>query len=246
MTGFEPGFQRVGRAVRWLLLGACLSLVLGCASGPQANPQDPLEPMNRQVMRFNDAVDNAVLKPVATTYRDKVPSLIRTGVSNFFGNWRDAWSAANGVLQARPKEAAENFLRFGVNTFLGLGGLLDIASDMGIERTTLDFGLTLARWGVPAGPYVVLPLFGPSSVRDASASFTVDGAGDPLAYGTVDVATRNSLYALRVVDTRTQLLRAGNMLEEASLDRYSFLRDAYLQRRQSLAGQVVPEERYDE
>lgn len=241
--------SREGRgqgALRWLWMLACVVALWGCASGPHANPQDPLEPMNRQVMRFNDAVDNAILKPVALTYRDTVPSVLRTGVSNFFGNWRDAWSAANGVLQARPKEAAENFLRFGVNTFLGFGGLLDLASEMGIERTTLDFGLTLARWGVPSGPYVVLPMFGPSSVRDATASFTVDGAGDPLAYGTVDVATRNSLYVLRAVDTRTHLLRAGNMLEEASLDRYSFLRDAYLQRRQSLAGQSAPEERYDE
>jgi phospholipid-binding lipoprotein MlaA len=243
MWGREPWGLR---GLRCLWAAVCLGLLWGCASGPHANPQDPLEPMNRQVMRFNDAVDGAILKPVAVTYRDVVPGVVRTGVSNFFGNWRDAWSAANGLLQARPKEAAENFLRFSVNTFLGFGGLLDLASEMGIERTTLDFGLTLARWGVPSGPYVVLPLFGPSSVRDASTAFTVDVVGDPLAYDTVDVATRNSLYTLRAVDTRTQLLRAGNMLEEASLDRYSFLRDAYLQRRQSLAGQAAPEERYDE
>ena len=160
-------------------LGALLSgLVLaGCATGPDADPRDPLEPFNRGVQRFNDTVDDAVLKPVATVYRDTTPDLIRTGVSNFFGNLRDAWSFINATLQLRPREAAENFLRFNVNTFFGVAGLFDVASEMGIERTRLDFGQTLGRWGVPSGPYLVLPIFGPSTVRDA-AGFS-HRPGDP-------------------------------------------------------------------
>ncbi len=235
-------------ARRWGVF-ACLAAVLavlgGCATGPQANPNDPFEPFNRSMTRFNDGLDDAVLKPVATAYRDAVPSPVRTGVHNFFGNLRDAWSAVNALLQARPREAVENFMRFNVNTFLGLGGLLDIATEMGIERTTLDFGHTLGRWGVPAGPYVVLPFFGPSSVRDATG-LLADRQGDLVVQGVDHVPTRNTLYGLRVVDTRAGLLRAGELLEEAALDKYSFTRDAYLQRRQSQIGLQAPEERYDD
>ncbi|WP_291008367.1 VacJ family lipoprotein [Hydrogenophaga sp.] len=211
-----------------VLLGAVLA---GCASGPNASPRDPLEPFNRGVSEFNDVVDGAVLKPVATVYRDVTPDLVRTGVSNFFGNLRDVWSGANATLQLRPREATENFLRFGVNTLLGLGGLLDIASEMGIDRTQLDFGQTLGRWGVPPGAYLVLPIFGPSSIRDA-AGFGIETRGD-LVNNVSDVATRNSLTALRAVETRANLLRATSMLEGAALDKYSFTRDIYLQRRQN-------------
>jgi phospholipid-binding lipoprotein MlaA len=136
-----------------LVMAALLS---GCASGPNANPVDPLEPFNRDMTGFNDAVDGMVLKPVATVYRDVTPDLVRTGVNNFFENLRDAWSAVNAALQLKPQAAAENFLRVGFNTTLGLGGLLDIASEMGIDKTRLDFGQTLGRWGVPSGPYLVL------------------------------------------------------------------------------------------
>ena len=203
----------------------------GCASGPAANPQDPLEPFNRGVTRFNDSLDEAVLKPVATVYRDATPDMVRTGVSNFFENLRDVWSFVNATLQLRPREASENFMRFNINTVFGLGGLLDVASEIGIERTRLDFGQTLGRWGVPAGPYLVLPIFGPSSVRDA-AGFSVEARGD-LIQGLSDVHMRNSLYALRAVETRANLLRATSMLEGAALDKYSFTRDVYLRRRQS-------------
>ena len=207
------------------------ALLSGCATGPNANPKDPLEPFNRNVTSFNDAVDKAVLKPVATVYRDVAPDLVRTSVSNFFENLRDVWSAINATLQLRPREAAENFMRFNVNTVFGMGGLVNVASEMGIERTRLDFGQTLGRWGVPAGPYLVLPLFGPSSVRDA-AGFAVESRGD-LIQGIDDVRTRNSLIGLRAVETRANLLRATSMLEGAALDPYTFTRDIYLQRRQS-------------
>ena len=180
---------------------------------------------------FNESVDSLVLKPVATVYRDVTPDPVRTGVSNFFANIRDFWSFINATLQLRPREASENFLRVGVNTAFGLGGVLDVASEMGIERTRLDFGQTLGRWGVPAGPYLVLPIFGPSSFRDA-AGFGVETRGD-LIQSMDSVASRNSLTVLRAVETRANLLRATSMLEGAALDKYSFTRDVYLRRRQS-------------
>ena len=216
---------------RWSLAVLLALTITGCASGPDTNPRDPFEPFNRQVSAVNDAVDGAVLKPVATAYTQVTPDLVRTGVSNFFRNLGDAWSFVNATLQLRPREAAENALRFGVNSLWGLGGLLDIASEIGLERTTLDFGQTLGRWGVPSGPYLVLPLFGPSSVRDA-AGFTIEAQGD-LVQGLSHVPTRNSLYALRAVETRANLLRASAMLDGAALDKYSFTRDIYLQRRES-------------
>ncbi|WP_372659957.1 VacJ family lipoprotein [Hydrogenophaga sp.] len=222
--------QQISMWKRWL--GAFLLVLLtACASGPNANPKDPLEPFNRSMSRFNDGVDEAVLKPVAEVYRDATPDLVRTGVSNFFSNMRDLWSFINAAAQLRPKEAAENFMRFNVNTFMGVAGIFDVASEMGIPRTKLDFGQTLGRWGVPSGPYLVLPLFGPSTFRD-TAGFTVEARGDPVQ-GIDTIATRNSLYALRAVEARANLLRASSMLEGAALDKYSFTRDAYMQRRES-------------
>ena len=218
----------------WLrrgLAAALLSLLGACATGPDANPQDPLEPFNRGMTQVNDAVDGALLKPVATVYKDIAPDPVRTGVNNFFQNLGDVWSFINATLQLRPREAAENFLRVNVNTVFGVAGLFDVASEMGLERTRLDFGQTLGRWGVPSGPYLVLPIFGPSSFRDAAA-FGIESRGD-LVQGLSDIPSRNTLYALRAVEARANLLRASSMLEGAALDKYSFMRDFYLQRRQS-------------
>lgn len=217
-----------GRGVAAALLALALA---GCATGPDTNPRDPFEPYNREMSAINDSVDRAVLKPVATAYSKVTPDLVRTGVSNFFRNIGDAWSFVNASLQLRPREASENALRFGVNTVFGLFGVLDVAAEMGLERTTLDFGQTLGRWGVPSGPYLVLPIFGPSSVRDA-AGLTVESRGD-LVMGVTEIPLRNSLYALRAVETRANLLRATSMLEGAALDKYTFTRDIYLQRRES-------------
>ena len=210
-----------------------LSLALGaCASGPNANPKDPLEPFNRSMFEFNDALDQAVLKPVATAYKAATPSLFRQGVGNFFNNLEDLWSFVNHVLQLKGEGAANSLIRVSVNTVFGLGGVLDVASEMQIERKSEDFGQTLGSWGVGSGPYVVLPFFGPSTLRDTAALPVDKTAGDPVTKMD-DVALRNTLWSLRVVDRRAQLLRAGELLEDVALDKYSFFRDSYLQRRRN-------------
>lgn len=214
----------------WRRLAALMfALLSACASAPDANPRDPLEGFNRGVLEFNEGIDKAVLRPAATAYQELVPSLVRRGVSNFFANLDDAWTAVNSGLQLKPTEAAESVMRFGVNTVFGVLGLFDVASEMKIARHREDFGQTLGRWGVPTGPYLVLPIFGPSTLRDALA-MPVDRAGSLVA-GMNDVSSRNVLLALDAVDTRARLLGLGTLLEEASLDKYSFIRDVFLQRR---------------
>ena len=203
----------------------------GCASGPAANPRDPLEPFNRGVYQFNDVVDRAVVKPVATAYRDVLPAPVRTGVSNFFNNLQDGWSVVNNALQLNVEATGSSLMRFGVNTFFGLGGILDIASEMQIERHTKDFGHTLGHWGVGAGPYLVLPLLGPSTLRD-TAALSVDSAGNFVS-GIEHVPTRNSLTALSLLDRRAKYLSASDMLDQVALDPYTFTRDAWLQRRRN-------------
>lgn len=216
--------------MKWPALCAALlalAMLQGCATGP--NPRDPFEPFNRSVYRFNEGLDEAVVKPVAKAYQAVLPSPIRTGVNNFFGNLSDVWSAVNSILQLDPQAATTSVMRVSINTVFGLGGVLDWASEMGLERNRQDFGKTLGRWGVAPGPYLVLPVLGPSTVRDTSA-LVVDAKGDLV--GHVDhVRTRNSLYVLRAVDLRSSLLRASDVLDQAALDKYSFTRDAYLQRR---------------
>lgn len=211
-------------------LGASV-LLAGCATGPNANPRDPLEPYNRAVFKFNDALDNAVLEPVATGYKNVTPAPVRTAVTNFFSNLGDLWSAINNALQLNGEGTYNSVVRFTTNTVLGLGGLIDMASAMDIERHKQDFGLTMGRWGMPSGAYVVWPLLGPSTVRD-SAGMVVDWQGDLVGYVN-DVPARNSLYALRVVNTRANLLSTTSLVESAALDKYSFTRDAYLQLRQN-------------
>lgn len=230
MTVFQRLILRCVAAV--MLVG-----LTACATGPDAHPQDPLEPWNRGVYRFNDVLDTNVVKPVAETYQEVTPDPIRKGVSNFFGNIRDVWSSVNAALQLRPQEALENLFRVGVNTTLGLGGVLDVATEMGIPRTRMDFGQTLGRWGVPSGPYLVLPLLGPSSVRDATGTGIQFRLNEYTNFD--DDHVQNSLTALEVVDTRAGLLRAGTLLNEAAIDKYSFVRDFYLQRRQNQIDDLI-------
>lgn len=232
--------SRTTRRVLTTLAALSLAAVTGCASGPNVHPDDPLEPYNRSVTKFNNAVDDALLKPLATTYVELTPQIIRTGVSNFFANVGDAWSFVNNSLQLKPEPAATSFFRFGINTLMGLGGVLDVASEMRMERYKQDFGQTLGHYGVPTGPYFVLPLLGPSSIRD-TAALPIDARGNLLS--TIDpVSARNSVYALRVVDARANLLRATNVLSSAALDEYSFTRDVYLQRRRGETGRISRDE----
>jgi phospholipid-binding lipoprotein MlaA len=195
----------MAKHTRWAGAAAVFALLAGCATGPNANPADPFEPFNRGVSRFNEGVDDAVLIPAATAYQKVLPSMVRTGVNNFFGNIGDVWSLANNVAQLKLQNSAETFMRLNVNTFFGLGGLLDVATEAGIPRHEEDFGQTLGHWGVRAGPYVVLPLLGPSTLRDTAAK-PLDFYGDPLGY-VEDIPWRNSLTVLRVVDTRSQYLQ---------------------------------------
>ncbi|MES2415397.1 MAG: VacJ family lipoprotein [Pseudomonadota bacterium] len=239
------------RLLRAAAAGLVLVLVQGCATGPNANPAnpanptDPFESFNRGMFGFNEGVDRAILKPVATVYRDITPSPVRTGVTNFFGNIADVWSLVNNVLQGKPKESVEMLMRVSFNTVFGFAGVLDIASEMKMEKHSEDFGQTLGYWGVGSGPYVVLPLLGPSNFRDGIGA-AVDTTTD-LVNRTDRVTVRNSLAALRVVNTRANFLSAGDVLDQAALDKYSFTRDLYLQRRESLIRDSAPEkeERFD-
>jgi phospholipid-binding lipoprotein MlaA len=219
------------RALVTLVLLPLVLALSGCATVANPNPRDPWEGFNRESYRFNEGLDRVVLRPVATLYRDKVPPLVRTGVANFFGNLEDGWSAVNSLLQFRLQDFEESLARFHVNTMFGLLGILDVASDLNIERHREDFGQTLGRWGVPAGPYVMLPFLGPSTVRDSFA-LPVDYYFDPVRQIVPDTS-RDVLRGTRIVDKRANLLRVGNVLDEAALDKYSFTRDAYLQRRRA-------------
>jgi phospholipid-binding lipoprotein MlaA len=226
---------------------AVLAVVLlqGCATGPGANPSDPLEPFNRAMFGFNEGVDRAVLKPVATVYRDVTPQPVRTGVTSFFGNISDVWAIVNNLLQGKGEFAADSLARVTTNTLWGLGGIFDVATELKIPKHSEDFGQTLGVWGVGSGPYLVLPLLGPSSVRD-TAGLVVDSQLDLVTQAS-NVRVRNSLTTLRVVNVRANLLGAGDVLDQAALDKYSFTREIYQQRRTSLIGNAPAEkeERFD-
>ena len=224
--------QLAAQSRNWVLAGAlgASALLAGCATGPNANPQDPLEPYNRTMFNINDAVDGAVFEPVATGYKNVTPKPVRTAVTNFFANIGDLWSIFNNALQLKGEGTYNSVVRFTTNTVLGLGGFIDIASEMDIDRHKQDFGLTLARWGVPQGPYLVLPLFGPSTIRD-TGGFVVDAYAYAPGY-MHDIPARNSLYGLSLVNKRANLLGTTSLVESAALDKYSFTRDAYLQLRQ--------------
>jgi phospholipid-binding lipoprotein MlaA len=217
---------------RWRSALAALSLFVlgGCAATPSA-PGDPLEGLNRSVFSFNEAVDDALLRPVATGYEKVVPQFVRTGVDNIFNNFADAWSAVNLLLQAKPRPALETGMRFVFNSTLGLGGFVDFASDVGIERRSEDFGQTLGRWGVGPGPYLVLPILGPSTMRD-TAALAADFQALPAAWFD-DWRTRLGIDILQVVSTRARLLSATRQIDAIALDKYLLIRDGYLVRRRN-------------
>jgi phospholipid-binding lipoprotein MlaA len=215
--------------------GAMLLLMVlftaGCATSG-GSEKDPLEGYNRAMFAFNDGLDKVILKPVATGYDAVLPTPVRTGVTNFFGNIADVFIGVNNLLQGKVSTGAGDLGRVAVNTTIGLLGVFDVASKMGLEKHDEDFGQTFGRWGVGSGAYFVVPLFGPRTVRD-TAGLVLDVAADPVGY--VDhVPTRNTMLAVRAVNDRANLLPADKVIEEAALDKYSYVRDAYLQHRRSL------------
>lgn len=223
--------KKMATRLKSTLFVLVLSGVLGgCASS--GNPRDPIEGFNRAIYGFNEAVDTVLIKPVAQGYDAVLPSPVRTGVTNFFGNIADFFIGVNNLLQGKPDQAVSDLGRVLVNTTVGLLGVLDWASDMGMEKHDEDFGQTFGRWGVGDGAYVMLPILGPRTVRD-TAGFVLDFVADPV--GNVGhIPTRNTLYAIRFIDKRADLLPADKVIEEAALDKYSYVRDGYLQRRNNL------------
>ena len=232
-SSLRPG----ATAWRFAALAVLMAGLAGCATiresrGGPGQRLDPWENWNRKVFNFNEDLDNAVLKPVATVYSDVVPQGLRRSVTNFFSNFADAWSAVNNILQGKFQLGMEDATRVGTNTLFGLFGILDVASEMGLEHHYEDFGQTLGHYGVGAGAYVVLPLLGPSTVRDAAA-IPLDRLASPPALfeGT---KTQIGFTLLQIINTRAGLLGATRVIDDISLDKYTFIRDAYLQRRRSL------------
>lgn len=231
------------KGARIRLAGALVAatLTVGCAHVPPAgdaaartwvpSKADPWEGLNRRIFAFNEAVDEAVLAPVARAYRAVLPAPVREGIGNVLGNAGDVWAAANHLLQGKPKAAADTGMRVGVNTVFGLLGVVDVATELGLERQSEDFGQTLGRWGLGSGPYLVLPLLGPSSVRDG-AGLVVDRQFD---ISQLPSHERDSyaVTALEVVHKRAGLLSAGQLLGQIALDRYTFVREAYLAKRRN-------------
>ena len=208
---------------------AATLLLGGCAATP--SKVDPFEPMNRAMFEVNDVVDGNVVKPIAELYVAAVPQLVRTGITNVFNNIDDFFSGINGLLQGKTEKAGNDFGRVLLNTICLLG-VFDVASDLGIERGNEDFGQTFAVWGFPQGPYIFVPLFGPTTVRDGTGVLVRVYAG-PVGFIPY-VPLRNSLYGVGYVDLRAQALDAGDVVRTGALDRYLFVRNAYLQRRRYL------------
>ncbi|MDP2108222.1 MAG: VacJ family lipoprotein [Rhodocyclaceae bacterium] len=213
-----------------VLTVALVGLLGGCATS--GNPKDPIEGFNRAMYGFNEAVDTVLIKPVAQGYDAVLPNPVRTGVTNFFGNIADLFIGVNNLFQGKPDQAASDLGRVLINSTIGILGLFDVATEAGLEKHEEDFGQTFGRWGVGNGAYVVLPIFGPRTVRD-TAGLVLDMAADPVA-NVSSVPTRNTLLGLRLVDARADLLPADKVIEEAALDKYSYVRDGYLQRRRNL------------
>ena len=226
-----------------LLLAAASALLAGCAAAPSRD--DPFEPWNRAMYEVHQVVDGNVVKPIAEAYVKATPEPIRTGVSNFFGNIDDLFTGINNVLEGRGDQAGDDFGRVLLNSTFGLGGVLDLASMMGINKDKKDFGITFGKWGAPQGPYFFVPLFGPTTVRDGTGTVVRYFIG-PVGYIS-NIALRNSLYGLGYLDLRAQALSAESVLDTAALDRYRFLRNAYLKNRryQVYDGKPPPEEDED-
>lgn len=217
--------------IKILYPGVLVVALSGCATN--GDPRDPMEPFNRSIHTFNDKLDKDVLKPVAQGYVKVVPSVLRGYVRNFFSNVEDVTVMANDLLQLKIQRGSEDLLRVGINTTFGFLGMLDIASEMGLHKHNEDFGQTLGYWGVPDGPYLVLPFFGPSSIRDGSGLAVEMYFTDPVG-AQDDVAIRNREILMRAVSKRADILDSLEVIDGAALDLYEFQRDLYLERRRGL------------
>ncbi len=220
------------KKLKVMLVAAAIVALTGCASTSGYNdPRDPIEGFNRVMFEFNDALDRVLLKPLAKGYRAVMPAPVDKGITNFFSNLDDVGSAINNLLQFKLKRSASDVGRIAVNSTVGILGFIDVASNMNLEKTGEDFGQTLGVWGVGPGPYIVLPLFGPSGGRDAIGR-VADWITDPVTHVNPG-EVKNSLIFIRTVDRRADLLGASRVVEEAALDKYEFMRDAYIQKRES-------------
>ncbi len=223
------------------ILAVILVWIAGCAT--HGDPRDPIEPFNRSMQKFNDTLDDYVMKPVAEGYQWITPDFVDRGVTNFFNNLGDIAVTVNDLLQFKFKHSGQDAARLVVNTTVGVGGVIDVASRLGLERHEEDFGQTLAVWGLPNGPYLVLPFLGPMTPRDAVGN-VADGFLNPISYTVLPA--RVGLYGLRTIDFRADNLKATEVLDEAALDRYSFIRNAYFQRREYLVYDGEPPLREEE
>lgn len=223
---------------------AAVFVAAGCAT-TATDPRDPLEGLNRAVFSFNEGVDKVAIKPLAQGYEFVVPLPGRTVITNFFANLQDPWIAVNNLLQGKVEQALSDAGRFIINSSAGILGAFDIASELGLQKHDEDFGQTVGHYGVGPGPYLVLPFFGPRDVRDA-LTLIVDGYADPVYYLVDDVPTRNILYGVRQVSNRASVLSLDKIIEEAALDKYAYIREAYLQRRRNLIFDGKPPREKDE
>lgn len=234
----RPG--RMARGICWLAAWSALALTLGCTTSPSriTEPSDPLEPFNRAVFRFNDDFDKAFVQPAAKAYQAVTPAPVDRGITNFFNNLADIRSFVNNALQFKMGRAGSDVGRLFINSTVGVLGFYDVATNVGLPSYKEDFGQTLGYWGLDSGVFIMLPLLGPSSVRDVFGE-AGDVFTDPLfhldpVFGFDEDGVYWGLIALRLIDRRADLLTTTEILEEAAIDPYSFLRDAYLQRRHSL------------
>jgi phospholipid-binding lipoprotein MlaA len=228
----------VGRA----LATALVVLVSGCAAAPSRD--DPFEPMNRVSYQVHEVVDGKIVKPFVQAYVDYTPKFVQTAIRNFFGNIDDMFSVVNDFLQWKLDKAGNDMGRVITNTGFGLLGMIDIASDAGIEKGNEDFGQTFGYWGLPQGPYLFIPVFGPTTVRDGSG-WIIRGFTTPIGY-IPDVPVRNTLWGIGGVDLRASALQAETLVGQAALDPYTFIRRAYLQRREYLVHDGKPPPAKDE
>ena len=212
------------------ILFALLASILLISDSSKASDDDPLEPMNRAIFEFNEVVDDNIFKPIAKGYKYVTPDPVEVGISNFFSNLGEIGTITNDLLQLKFTQAGKDTMRFILNSTLGIFGIFDVATPIGLSKNKEDFGQTLGFWGVPDGPYLVLPFLGPSSLRDGP-SMVVDYAVSPVEQ--LHHEERQALQTLDIVDTRARLLRASKILDTAAKDKYIFIRESYLQKRES-------------